>query len=377
MTIPVFYLQATSPKNDGVLVFLSVTFAWLVIHVLRHPRCGVLECVLLGLVLGCAALTKTTAVLLLFPWCVLLGVGLLVRLRLAAIWRGALIAVVAAVLVAGHTSRNVSSFGHPFGPLADEDGGFGLGMERHDVAAIGSNALRNLALHAMLASDEDARAVERFIRDIHARLGWDPDDLRTTWRRSYFAQAGLDKEGNAPAPVHVVYFFVAAPILVVLLARRRGGMALVSWACVAVGFVLFVSMVKWNEWHTRLHAPIVAMAAIRHRRRVACIGLRWLQVVRRRGCVGAGGCRARVGRRHQYQSPPAGAHGRAEPAAERGSALALVPGVRGGQEGRRGARPPGARASLCACCRPRVQHHAARATGFGSVDIHRLQPAAG
>ncbi|MFI4916048.1 MAG: glycosyltransferase family 39 protein [Phycisphaerales bacterium JB060] len=278
VTIPIFYLQATSPKNDGVLVFLAVTFAWLVIHVLRHPRSGVLECVLLGLVLGCAALTKTTAVLLLFPWCVLVGVGLLVRLRLAAIWRGALIAAVAAVLVAGHTSRNVSSFGHPFGPLADEDGGFGLGMERHDIAAIGSNALRNLGLHAMLASDEDARAVEQFIRDIHTRLGWDPDDLRTTWRRSYFAQAGLDMEGNAPAPVHVVYFFVVAPILVVLLARRRGGMALGAWACVAVGFVLFVSMVKWNEWHTRLHAPMVAMAAIPIAVGFASIGLRWLQV---------------------------------------------------------------------------------------------------
>lgn len=280
VTIPVFYLQATSPKNDGVLVFLSVTFAWLVIHVLRHPRCGVFECVLLGLVLGCAALTKTTAVLLLFPWCVLVGVGLLVRLRLAALWRGALIAAVAAVLVAGHTSRNVSSFGHPFGPLADEDGGFSLGMERRDVAAVGSNALRNLALHALLASDEDARAVEQLVRGIHARLGWDPDDMRTTWRRSYFAQAGLDKEGNAPAPVHVVYFFVAGPILTLLLVRRRSrALEVAAWACVAVGFVLFVSAVKWNQWHTRLHAPMVAMAAIPIAAAFACMGLRWLQVV--------------------------------------------------------------------------------------------------
>lgn len=280
VTIPVFHFQATSPKNDGVLVFLSVAFAWLVIHVLRHPRCGVIECVLLGLVLGCAALTKSTAVLLLFPWCVLIGIGLLARLRLAAIWRGALIAVVAAVIVAGHTSRNVSSFGHPFGPLTDEEGGFSLSMERHDVAAIGSNALRNIALHAMLASNEDARVVEEFVRDLHEALGWDPDDPKTTWRRSYFAHAGLNKESNAPAPVHVVYVFIAAPILVFLLVRERErAWEVAAWACVAAGFVIFVSTVKWNEWHTRLHSPMVAMAAIPIATAFAYIGLRWLQAM--------------------------------------------------------------------------------------------------
>jgi 4-amino-4-deoxy-L-arabinose transferase-like glycosyltransferase len=263
VSVPVFYLQATSPKNDGVLVFLAVAFAWLVFHVLRNPRCGVFECVLLGLVLGCAAMTKTTAVLLLFPWCVLVAVGLLVRLGQGAIWRGALIGLVAAILIAPHTARNIRSFGHPFGPMSLEDGGFGLSMERHDLSAVGSNALRHLGLHAMFSSDEHARAVERFVRDIHDRAGWDADDPQTTWQGPYFAQAGLDMEGNAPAPVHVVYFMLAAGILVVLVVRRRGGLLpLAGLACVAIAFLLFVATVKWNEWHTRLHAPMVATAAI-------------------------------------------------------------------------------------------------------------------
>ena len=260
---PVAYLQAASPKNDPVLMFLMVAFGWLAVVAIVRGRCGLGHCLLLGAAIGLAALTKSTAIVLLLPVCVLVGVVMLIQHRAGALWRGTLIAIVAAVLVAGHTTRNIQAFGHPMGPLKTEDGGFSLSMERHDVAGIGSNALRNLALHAMLNSPGQAARVEGVVRAWHERLGWDADDPRTTWSGAYVGQVAVNNEGRAPAPIHVVLVVVCLPLLLLALRRRDRGdwVPLAFWLCGAASFVLFVSVVKWNPWHARLHVPIIAFLA--------------------------------------------------------------------------------------------------------------------
>lgn len=260
---PMAYIQAASPKNDPVLMFMMVAFGWLAAVAIVRGRCGLVHCLLLGATLGLAALTKSTAMVLLLPVCLLVGALLLYQHRSGALWRGAVMAIVAAALVAGHTTRNIQAFGHPMGPLKHEDGGFSLSMERHDVAGIGSNLLRNLALHAMLNSPEQVAAVERVVRAWHERLEWDADDPRTTWGGGYVGQVALNNEGRVPAPIHVVLIVVCLPLLLLALRRRDRGdwVPLAFWACGAASFVLFVSVVKWNPWHARLHAPIIAFLA--------------------------------------------------------------------------------------------------------------------
>lgn len=260
---PMAYIQAASPKNDPVLMFLMVVFGWLAAAALVRGRCGLMHCLLMGAALGLAALTKSTATVLMLPVCLLVGVVLLYQHRAGALWRGTIIAIVAAVLVAGHTTRNIQAFGHPMGPLNYEDGGFSLSMERHDVAGIGSNMLRNLALHVVLNSTEQVARVEGVVRAWHERLGWDPDDPQTTWGGGYVGQVALNNEGRVPAPIHVVLVVVCLPLLLLALRRRDRGdwAASAFWACGVASFVLFVSLVKWNPWHARLHAPIIAFLA--------------------------------------------------------------------------------------------------------------------
>ncbi len=261
---PVSFLQAASPKNDPLLVFLAVAAAWLMLHACVSRRCGAVQASLIGAALGLAAMTKNTAPIVLFPVCVLFGVLVLRDHRLGGIWRGALVGAVAIVFVACPAARNIGSFGHPLGPLKQADGGYSLGTERHTPEAIASNLVRNLALHAVVETREEGTAVERAIRDIHDALGWDADDPGTTWQGRYTVHVSLNNEGRAPAPVHVVLFVLSLVPLIWLTVRRdrAGPWGLILWACVALGFLLFVALVKWNPWHARLHAPLFALGTV-------------------------------------------------------------------------------------------------------------------
>ena len=260
---PVAYLQAASPKNDPVLGFLVVAFSWLSVEAIVSRKCGVIHACLLGLALGLAALTKSTAIVILFPVCVLVATVMLWQHRAGAVWRGIIIALFAAIVNVGHVGRNVAAFDHPLGPLTREAGGFALAMERHDAGAVGSNVLRNLALHAPIGSLEHAAIVERRVRSWHDRLGWDPDDPQTTWLSRYAVEVNVTNEGRAPAPVHVLVIVLSIGPLCAMCVRKRTGswMPLAMWLCGVLGFWLFAATVKWNPWHVRLHAPIIAMLA--------------------------------------------------------------------------------------------------------------------
>lgn len=260
---PMAYIQAATPKNDPVLMFLVVAFAWLAAEALRSRRCGASQAAIMGAALGLAAVTKSTAAILLFPLCVLVGVTMLWQHRVGALWRGAIIVAVASMMLAGHTTRNVQAFGHPLGPLERADGGFSLSMERHDIEGVGSNLIRQLALHAVLDTKEQVAAVESTVRSLHERLGWNPDDPKTTWMAGYVGQVALDNEGRAPAPLHLVLALIAMAPLVWRSYRNfpHARLVLAFWLCAVLGLLFFVAMVKWNPWHARLHSPLIALLA--------------------------------------------------------------------------------------------------------------------
>jgi len=261
---PVAYLQAATPKNDPVLMFFVVMFAWLGIEAFQSRRCTAFHAALLGLSLGLAVLVKSTALVILFPFCTIVGFVLLKQHRLGALWRVAIVAIVAAVVVAGFAGRNMASFGHPLGPLSDDEGGYGLSMERHDASAVSSNLIRNLALHVPIVDSAQAAGVGRHIRSWHDALGWDADDPRTTWHGRYAPEVNVNSEGRAPAPVHIVLSIIAGGILVMRATQRdkAAALSLLLWCCCVVAFLIFVAAVKWNPWHTRLHAPIIALLAV-------------------------------------------------------------------------------------------------------------------
>lgn len=266
-TLPMALLQATSTQNDLVTAFWLTCFASLVLDAARaapgaSAALPARLALLLGAAAGLAVLTKATAYLYAFPFVVWLGAALLAAGPRRA-WRSAaLVALAGASLAAGHWARNASVYGSPLGPGAEgERLELGYAMERHDPAALASNAVRNLALHLGTPAPSANGLLDAAARGAHAALGVDPSDPRTTWMARPFHVPPLSRhEDDAGNPLHLL---LAAAALGALVLRRRATASQV-WAyagALAAGAALFVVLLKWQPWGSRLQLPLFVLAA--------------------------------------------------------------------------------------------------------------------
>ncbi len=264
---PSMFMLSWTPKNDPMLTFSVLALAWLVFECVARRRCDILPACLIGLALGVGAMTKTSSALFMFPLCVVIAAGCLVQHRAHAFWRGGVMAAVALLMVAGHTWRNVDSFGSPLGPMSRADGGYGLSMERLDPPALASNVIRHASSHIPLPDRASAEAAEAVVRDLHARIGADPGDPKTSWLPAYTLSMNVGTLSTIPAPVHVVLVLAFPLIMGVRMALRIETPTNVAWlwllwSCAFVAVVVFVGLVKWQIWLPRLHAPALALGAV-------------------------------------------------------------------------------------------------------------------
>jgi len=266
-TLPMALLQATGTQNDLATAFWVTCFASLVLDTARRARevrerVNVARALLVGASVGLAVLTKPTAYLFAFPFVVWLGAALLAAAPRAA-WASALVVAAAGVaLNLGHWVRNAAVSGTPVGPGREGDRGqFSYAMERHDPAALASNTLRNLALHAGTPAGRVNRTLDGVVRRAHDALGVDPSDPRTTWMALQFHVTGLSRHEDAAGnPLHLL---LAAAAVAALVGGRRC-VARRVWAyagALAAGGSLFVVVLKWQPWGSRLQLPLFVLAA--------------------------------------------------------------------------------------------------------------------
>jgi 4-amino-4-deoxy-L-arabinose transferase-like glycosyltransferase len=256
-TLPMAIYQASSTQNDEVLSFwlLCLVYGWLkAVAEPTWPR--MLFC---GASLGLAMLTKTLAYLYAPPFCLWLTLGLWRRGTRFAGPRLAAVALIALTLNSGYYLRNWTTSGTLLGANEDSGPGSGYANEIHTPAAIFSNALRNLGLHAPQIPDLAPQA-EKLIADIHRVVGLDPADRRLTTYAPVFYLPPFPDETQAANPLHLLAFGLS--FLFLLGAGRRFGreIKLLAWNVVAGAF-FFCLMLKWQPFHSRLHLPLFWMMA--------------------------------------------------------------------------------------------------------------------
>src|SRR5262249_41237026 len=174
ITVPMAYLQASSPKNDLVVSLWLCVCAWLCVRLWTAPQCRLPLLVLTGLAFGLLFLTKGTGLFLGAP-VFLVGVAGLIWRHRPLLWKATLVTTGAVVLVnAGHWTRNRIAFGSPLGPT---DFGLGpagnIGNEIHSPQAILGVAVRNVFLHLGTPSQAINDKLTEFVENIHHRLGVD------------------------------------------------------------------------------------------------------------------------------------------------------------------------------------------------------------
>jgi 4-amino-4-deoxy-L-arabinose transferase-like glycosyltransferase len=243
VTAPMAILQGSTTQNDLVVTF------WILVAVvaaLDSPRGRWCRCLLAGGAVGLALLTKGTAGILLAPFIIWLAVDMVRRHRREAIAPLAMAALIAVSLNAAHAYRNVDNFGSAFGNEQHE-----YFNDEHGFGVLVSNASRNVALQV------SGSAAESAVHRLHDATGLDPDDPKTTWPETRFQPDFNLLEDAAPNPLQILLVVVAIATGAWIRDWRLAGYLL----AVAVAFLLFSEILRWQPWHTRLMLPLIALTA--------------------------------------------------------------------------------------------------------------------
>ncbi|GAB4408693.1 MAG: hypothetical protein Kow00123_21840 [Anaerolineales bacterium] len=285
-TLPMGILQATSTQTDYVVGFWLACFVCFALTIIREHR------VEWGTVLGAAGalalaiLAKATAYLFALPFLVWLGASV-IKHQHARRW-SVLLAIAAAVILVnlGHYWRNWDLYGSPIGPA--REGKSTYYNQVVSLPALMSNILRNTALHLETPFPAVNAFTLQSILRLHAWVGADPSDIRTTWAGLKFTRvSGMSRnDASAGNLVHLILTW-ACTALVLASPTLRRERALVRYVgCLLVAFLLFCGYLKWQPWNSRLHLPLfvlwsppIAIAAERLLRRRTAVALAALLVV--------------------------------------------------------------------------------------------------
>lgn len=266
VTLPVGILLGSNSANDLVVSFWLLAFVLFAVQYLRKTggERTAERLLLCGLALGFVLLTKGTGYVYALPAAALLLLyglarsrGWRPRLRLGA--AAAAIVALALLLNAGHYARNYALFGDPLRPA---DIGYSHLNEPVNLAALGSNLVRNSALHWALpsaaANDATLEAVRRVFGETIDTIPGATLGLSLFEARLIFWMTGT-KAGN-----FVHFWLLAAAVLAILALRRRWQFnpltALLAGA-VLVGALTFSALLQFEQFNARYHTPLFMLGA--------------------------------------------------------------------------------------------------------------------
>ncbi len=263
-TMPMAVLQGSSTNNDHVVTLWMVCFVYFALVTMRQGLRPILL-VCLGTSLGLAILTKGTAYIYAFPFCIWLLIWGIRRLRWRMVKPMVGILAIAIAINVGHYFRNYALFGTPLGSPGDETG-----------AAVGltylmSNVVRNLALHADIVRNlhldgfitPTTGLTEKAITIFHNIIGVDVSDPAITSAKEarFYVPSISFNEDKAGNPLHLVIILITSGLLLVngrLQQRRR---LFVYWLTTTATFLLFCQLLTWSSSRCRLHLPIFVLFA--------------------------------------------------------------------------------------------------------------------
>ena len=260
-TIPMGILQASGTQNDYVVALWLVCLTEAALSAPSRSRR-----LRIGAALGLALLAKGTALLFAAPLLLITpAVRSIPWTRHLAQVGGALL--IALALNAPHWARNIDAFGWPLGPRnsGSADGVRDkLTNDGVSSAILVSNVVRNLTLHVGTTSRGANLALEGAVERVHGWLGVSVDDPRSTrlYSDRRFAVVGdpvnPDRTGN---PLHLL-LVVSAAVAIAGSRRlwRSPGLARYG-VLLAVAFLFFCLVLKWQPWHSRLQLPLFVLAS--------------------------------------------------------------------------------------------------------------------
>lgn len=249
-TMPAVILQSASTQNDLLASFFVVAFFYFLLLAVKSQTAP--EFVFAGLALGLAILTKGLGYIYCFPIGAFFVVTHFFKLgkndqRVTFAMRVALILALAVTLNAGHYVRNTQTFGSPVSTGEDK-----LSNRNMTPKMALANLVRNYSLHLGTSSFYLNNLIHKTITDAFGAELKNPD---STWRENEFSVVISMQEDRAGNFIHCL--LITLCIVLLLFVRGDDKKYLYGAAfAVVTGFLLFVLLLKWQMWGSRLHLPV-------------------------------------------------------------------------------------------------------------------------
>ena len=256
-TLPIGVVESITTQNDYVTTFWLVCLVAFTLSLLKDPG-NVWYAVGAGLAFGLGVLAKPTTFIYAAPLLAAAGLCLLLRLPTvkARLKFLLLFAVAFLLLNAPHMCRNYALFGSPLGSP------YIFSIERNQRTSFGtvtSNLIRNLSLHANSGVPFLTRSLNAALSKAHQLTGTSLTDPATTYQGGafFFAKKFFIYDSQASCTYHLLLIFLAG----CLALRKPKANSQLLWYCapVVMSFLLFCALLKWQQWHTRLHLAYFAL----------------------------------------------------------------------------------------------------------------------
>lgn len=256
-TIPMGILQASSTQNDYVLAFWLICLSYCVLEAIQS-KFETQWVLAAGVGLGLAILTKGTAYLYAFPFCLWLLFAGFHRVQFK-VWKPMLgFGATAIAINIGHYLRNWGVFGSFLGKS-------GQGLEAFSLSIFLSNILRNIALHLSTPVRSINLITIDAVESLHRLIGIDVSDPRTTSPVGYRfdIHSLINHEDLAGNFIHLLLFICVTVIFFIgknSIKHRQRYFLITYWLAILCGFLLFCALIIWSPWRSRLHLPLFVLS---------------------------------------------------------------------------------------------------------------------
>ena len=202
-TIPMAILQASNTENHLSTAFWLVCFAYFALRAFKDS--SLIDIIEIGLSLGLAILSKSTAYFFAAPFVILIMLWVCFSKERSRIWLWVVTGLLVLAINSGEYIRDYSLYKTPLGPLVASQE-YGYNNEIITPASITSNIIRNIALQVSTPSDRANNYLYKIVHKIHNAIGISENDPRTTWSGSlHFSIPPIQfQEGLVENPLHLL-----------------------------------------------------------------------------------------------------------------------------------------------------------------------------